>query len=47
MEAILFWCEKNSIEQETITPFIKKDPILKARLLEFAVNKNFIKKDKE
>lgn len=44
LEAVVHWCEKNSIEIETIIPIIRKDATLKARLTTVAENKNFLKK---
>jgi len=44
LEAVVHWCDKNSIEIETIIPFIKKDAALKARLSSVAEKKNFFKK---
>jgi len=44
LEAVVHWCEENSIEIETIIPIIKKDATLKARLTTVAEKKNFLKK---
>ena len=44
LEAIIHWCEENSIDIETIVPFIKKDAVLKARLMTDADSLHMLKK---
>jgi Phage late-transcription coactivator len=44
LEAIVIWCEKNSVEVEVVAGWIKKEPAIKARLQAEAENLNFLKK---
>jgi hypothetical protein len=44
MEAIVAYCDKNSIEIEVVANYIKKNPVLKARVQQEAENLNFIEK---
>lgn len=42
--AIVYWCEKNSAEIESVTSLIKMNPAIMSRLQEDAENLNFLKK---
>ena len=44
IEAVILWCEKNNLELETAAYWIKKDPVIKAKIQFEAENLNILKK---
>lgn len=44
IDAVVLWCEKNKLEVETVALWIKKEPVLKAKIQAEAENLNFLKK---
>lgn len=44
IDSICFWCEKNGIEVEVVSHWIKKDPVLKSKIQLEAEELNFIKR---
>ena len=44
LDAIVLWCEKNSVEVETVAGWIKKEPVMKSKLQAEAENLNFLKR---
>jgi hypothetical protein len=44
IDAVITWCETNSIELEYAAAIIKKDPMFKSKLQIEAENLNFLKK---
>lgn len=44
IDAIVMWCENNKLEVEIAATWIKKDPVMKAKLQYEAENLNFLKK---
>lgn len=43
IDAVIMWCEKNSIELEFIANIIKKDPLIKSKIQNEAEGLNYIK----
>jgi hypothetical protein len=44
IDAIVLWCEKNKLEVETAAYWIRKDPVMKAKLQVEAENLNILKR---
>lgn len=44
IEAIVLWSEENKLEIETVATWVKKDPVMKARIQFEAENLNYMKK---
>lgn len=44
IEAVVHWCETNGVEVEYAANLIKKNQVLKLKILEEAENLNFVKK---
>lgn len=44
IDAVVTWCEKNGVEVEYAASMIKKDPVLKSKLLVEAEDMNVVKK---
>lgn len=44
MDAVIYYCEKNDVEIESIAQYIKKNIVLKARIQEEAEELNFLQK---
>ena len=44
IDAIVLWCEKNKLEVETAAYWIRKDPVMKAKLQLEAENLNILKR---
>lgn len=44
IDAVIIWCEQNSLEIETAAYWIKKDPVIKCKIQLEAENLNFLKK---
>ena len=45
LDAVLFWCERNEIEIETIASFIKKNENLRTKILAIATKNKLMKKE--
>jgi Phage late-transcription coactivator len=43
IDAVIMWCEKNSIELEFIANIIKKDPLIRSKIQSEAEGLNYIK----
>jgi hypothetical protein len=43
IDAVVFWCEKNKLEIETAAYWIKKDPVMRAKIQVEAENLNILK----
>ncbi len=44
IDAVIMWCETNGVEVEYAANLIKKNQVLKLKILEEAENLNFVKK---
>ena len=44
IDAVVYWCNKNNIEVETVALWIKKDPAFKAKIQTEAENLNILKR---
>jgi hypothetical protein len=44
IDAVVLWCDKNSVDIELVAPLIKKDATMKARLQAEAEDLNILKK---
>ena len=44
IDAVVYWCEKNKLEIETAAYWIKKDPVMRAKIQVEAENLNILKK---
>ena len=44
IDAVVYWCETNGVEVEYAANLIKKNQVLKLKILEEAENLNFVKK---
>jgi hypothetical protein len=44
IDAVVHWCEINSIELELVADLIKKDPLMTSRIQVEAENLNYLKK---
>lgn len=44
IDAVVHWCEINSIELELVADLIKKDPLMTSRIQVEADNLNYLKK---
>lgn len=44
IDAVVHWCEVNSIELELVADLIKKDPLMTSRIQVEAENLNYLKK---
>lgn len=44
IDAVVLWCENNKVEVETVATWIKRDPVLKAKIQFEAENLNFLKR---
>ena len=44
IDAVVLWCEKNKLEVETAAYWIRKDPVMRAKLQLEAENLNILKR---
>lgn len=44
IDAIVLWCQRNNLEVETAAYWIKKDPLMKAKIQAEAENLNILKR---
>ena len=44
IDAVIFWCQKNNLEIEQAAYWIKKDPVMKAKIQLEAENINVLKR---